>query len=95
MGQDYGRNAGLSSRLPHEDIHRHHQHAGKVHVHDGVSEDTFVGLRKARDAQLEAPVLILPSLQGTSAAVRCLRRGRAGRHFSSCHSTAWMLRRGI
>ena len=39
------------------------QRADNVHVHDGVSEDAFVALRKARDAQLEAPVLILPSLQ--------------------------------
>lgn len=39
------------------------QRADNVHVHDGVSEGAFVALRKARDAQLEAPVLILPSLQ--------------------------------
>jgi glyoxylase-like metal-dependent hydrolase (beta-lactamase superfamily II) len=39
------------------------QRATNVHVHDGVTEGEFVALRKARDAQLEAPVLILPSLQ--------------------------------
>ncbi|MFM5931459.1 MAG: MBL fold metallo-hydrolase [Novosphingobium sp.] len=39
------------------------QAAENVHVHDGVSQADFVALRRARDAQLEAPVLILPSLQ--------------------------------
>lgn len=39
------------------------QHAHNIHVHDGVSEDEFVGMRTARDATLEMPVLILPSVQ--------------------------------
>jgi glyoxylase-like metal-dependent hydrolase (beta-lactamase superfamily II) len=39
------------------------QRADNVHIHDGVSEAEFVTLRQARDAQLDAPVLILPSLQ--------------------------------
>ena len=34
-----------------------------VHVHDGVTEDEFVAMRKARDAQLGMPRLILPSIQ--------------------------------
>ena len=34
-----------------------------VHVHDGVDEAAFVAMREARDATLEAPLLILPSLQ--------------------------------
>jgi len=34
-----------------------------LHVHDGVSEAEFVAMRKARDAKLEAPLLILPALQ--------------------------------
>lgn len=33
------------------------------HVHDGVSEAEFVAMRTARDAKLDAPRLILPSLQ--------------------------------
>lgn len=37
--------------------------AHNLHVHDGVSEDAFVAMREARDAGLEAPLLILPSLQ--------------------------------
>ncbi|MBK6006820.1 MBL fold metallo-hydrolase [Ramlibacter ginsenosidimutans] len=39
------------------------QRAKNVHVHDGVSEDEFVAMRKARDATLEVPTLILPSIQ--------------------------------
>lgn len=34
-----------------------------VHVHDGISEEDFVAMRKARDATLAAPVLLLPSIQ--------------------------------
>lgn len=39
------------------------QRASNVHVHDGVSEEEFVALRTARDAQLDMPKLILPSIQ--------------------------------
>lgn len=39
------------------------QRAKNIHVRDGVSEDEFVKMRKARDAMLEVPTLILPSLQ--------------------------------
>lgn len=34
-----------------------------IHVHDGVEEDAFVTMRKARDATLTMPQLILPSIQ--------------------------------
>ena len=34
-----------------------------VHVHDGVSEEDFVEMRRRRDATLAAPVLLLPSVQ--------------------------------
>lgn len=34
-----------------------------IHVHDGIVEAQFTSLRQARDKTLEAPVLILPSLQ--------------------------------
>lgn len=34
-----------------------------VHVHDGISEDAFVAMREARDAELDMPALILPSVQ--------------------------------
>jgi glyoxylase-like metal-dependent hydrolase (beta-lactamase superfamily II) len=39
------------------------QRAANIHVHDGVGEDDFVAMRSARDATLEMPVLILPSVQ--------------------------------
>jgi len=39
------------------------QRARNIHVHDGVSEADFVAMRKARDATLPPPTLILPSLQ--------------------------------
>ena len=39
------------------------QRAKNIHVHDGVSEDEFVTMRTKRDATLEMPTLILPSVQ--------------------------------
>jgi glyoxylase-like metal-dependent hydrolase (beta-lactamase superfamily II) len=39
------------------------ERAKNVHVHDGISEDEFVALRKSRDATLGMPRLILPSVQ--------------------------------
>lgn len=39
------------------------QRSGNVHLHDGISEDDFVAMRKARDATLDMPRLILPSIQ--------------------------------
>lgn len=39
------------------------ERAGNVHVHDGITEDEFVAMRRTRDAQLGMPRLILPSIQ--------------------------------
>lgn len=39
------------------------QRADNIHVHDGVSEAEFVALRTTRDATLDMPRLILPSVQ--------------------------------
>jgi glyoxylase-like metal-dependent hydrolase (beta-lactamase superfamily II) len=39
------------------------ERAGNVHAHDGVTEDEFVAMREARDATLDMPRLILPSVQ--------------------------------
>lgn len=36
---------------------------GNIHAHDGVTEDEFVAMREARDAMLDMPRLILPSVQ--------------------------------
>lgn len=39
------------------------QRALNRHVHDGVDETAFIAMRKARDAALAVPKLILPSIQ--------------------------------
>lgn len=39
------------------------QRADNIHVRDGVQEDRFVEMREARDASLDMPVLMLPSVQ--------------------------------
>ncbi|MCK0162492.1 MBL fold metallo-hydrolase [Marinobacter sp. S6332] len=39
------------------------QREANIHVHDGVSEDEFVKMRTERDATLDMPRLILPSVQ--------------------------------
>ena len=39
------------------------QRKENIHVRDGISEDEFVTMRTARDATLDMPVLILPSVQ--------------------------------
>ena len=39
------------------------QKAANVHVGEGKTEDDFVAMREARDATLEMPTLILPSVQ--------------------------------
>lgn len=39
------------------------ERAENPHVKDGVSEDAFVRLRETRDAELDAPDLLLPALQ--------------------------------
>lgn len=39
------------------------QRRANIHTHDGVNEADFVAMRTARDKTLDAPLLILPSLQ--------------------------------
>jgi glyoxylase-like metal-dependent hydrolase (beta-lactamase superfamily II) len=39
------------------------QRQKNIHLHDGISQEDFVKRRKTRDATLEMPVLILPSVQ--------------------------------
>lgn len=39
------------------------ERARNIHVHEGVSRDAFIKRRTERDATLEMPVLILPSVQ--------------------------------
>jgi glyoxylase-like metal-dependent hydrolase (beta-lactamase superfamily II) len=39
------------------------QRRDNLHVRDGITEDEFVAMREARDATLDMPRLILPSVQ--------------------------------
>ena len=39
------------------------QRASNIHIRQGIAEDEFVAMRQARDATLEMPVLMLPSVQ--------------------------------
>ena len=39
------------------------QRRANIHIHEGVSQEDFVAMRKARDATLDMPNLILPSVQ--------------------------------
>ncbi len=39
------------------------QRKHNIHVHEGISEDDFVSMRESRDATLDMPRLILPSVQ--------------------------------
>ncbi len=39
------------------------QRTHNIHVHDGISENEFVAMRSKRDAALEIPTLLLPSVQ--------------------------------
>jgi len=39
------------------------QRRGNVHVHEGVTEEAFIAMRRARDATLAMPQLLLPSVQ--------------------------------
>jgi len=39
------------------------QRSANVHLHDGVSEASFVAMRQARDRTLAMPVLLLPAVQ--------------------------------
>lgn len=53
---------------PGREQHQHEttigaERRGNVHVHEGIDEDSFVAMRQARDAELDLPTLILPSVQ--------------------------------
>ena len=39
------------------------QKAGNIHLRGDIAEDEFVRVREARDATLDMPALILPSIQ--------------------------------
>jgi glyoxylase-like metal-dependent hydrolase (beta-lactamase superfamily II) len=52
-----------ASRQPRWQTSVAEQRARNIHVRDGIGEDEFVKMRQARDATLEVPTLILPSIQ--------------------------------
>ena len=39
------------------------ERASNIHVGGGIDEDSFVAMRERRDATLDMPTLILPSVQ--------------------------------
>ncbi len=39
------------------------QRSSNIHVHDGISKEEFITMRTERDATLEMPTLLLPSVQ--------------------------------
>jgi glyoxylase-like metal-dependent hydrolase (beta-lactamase superfamily II) len=50
-------------RAPRWETTVREQRLANIHVRDGVAEDQFVAMRTARDATLDMPVLLLPSVQ--------------------------------
>jgi len=57
------------------------QKAGNIHIHNGVSAEEFIAMRRARDATLAPPLLILPSLQVNIAAGELPPADAKGRRF--------------
>lgn len=52
-----------ASRTTQWETSVHLQRTRNIHVHEGITEEQFVAMRAARDATLEMPTLILPSIQ--------------------------------
>lgn len=52
-----------NGRAPRWETRVSEQRAHNIHVRDGIGEEAFVAMRQARDATLEVPTLILPSIQ--------------------------------
>ncbi|MFM9916990.1 MAG: MBL fold metallo-hydrolase [Rhizobacter sp.] len=52
-----------NDRAPHWETTVAAQRANNIHVRDGITEAQFIVMRQARDATLEVPTLILPSIQ--------------------------------
>ncbi len=59
MCHDYppaNRTAAWQSTVAQQRLHN-------IHVHDGINENEFLAMRRKRDAALEMPNLLLPSIQ--------------------------------
>ncbi|PTM43478.1 MBL fold metallo-hydrolase [Bosea sp. 124] len=57
------------------------QRAHNIHVRDGITEDEFVKMRQARDATLDMPRLIIPSLQVNMKAGELPKPDESGKRF--------------
>ncbi len=57
------------------------ERADNIHVRDGIDEDEFVAMRTARDATLDMPRLIIPSLQVNMKAGQLPAPDAAGKRF--------------
>ncbi len=57
------------------------ERANNIHVRDGVSEDEFVAMRTARDATLDMPKLIIPSIQVNIRAGKLPPADESGKRF--------------
>jgi hypothetical protein len=61
MCHDYPQYADRTT--PHWETTVRDQIEHNIHVHRGIAESQFVEMRQTRDASLDMPVLILPSIQ--------------------------------
>lgn len=52
-----------AGRAPRWEVTVAEQRAANIHLRDGITEAEFVAMRSQRDAHLEMPALILPSIQ--------------------------------
>ncbi|MDE2598502.1 MAG: MBL fold metallo-hydrolase [Rhodocyclaceae bacterium] len=57
------------------------QRRANIHVHDGIDEDSFVAMREKRDATLDMPVLLIPSIQVNIRAGQLPPAEGNGRHY--------------
>jgi glyoxylase-like metal-dependent hydrolase (beta-lactamase superfamily II) len=57
------------------------ERAHNIHIHDGIGEAEFVVSRRARDATLTAPALLLPSIQVNIRAGRLHKPEGNGSHY--------------
>lgn len=57
------------------------QREHNIHVRDGISEDEFVAMREKRDATLDMPRLIIPSLQVNMKAGELPKPDESGKRF--------------
>jgi len=65
-------------REPRAETTIREQRAANIHVRDGVNEQSFVAMRRKRDATLDVPNLIIPSVQVNIRAGRLPEGGEDG-----------------